>query len=92
MAKKKKKKVIYYDDNSTISDMTGVGKTNGRDLYGRRMDRLPKKKDSPPKQKSTAQDKWRTYWTAVRMMFLPMCVVLGVLAVIFLFLYCLGNC
>ena len=76
MSKKKKKqkqKVIYYDDNSTIVDMSAtVKKKKGA------------QQDPPPR--STFKDKLRTYFSAVKMMFLPMCVVLLILAVLFLFL------
>lgn len=75
MAKKKKKeKVIYYDDNSTVSDMTNVRRrTEGKTL-------------PPSKSRATFKEKWKTYWRAVRMMLVPMCIVLGILAVLFLLL------
>ena len=71
MAKKKKEKVIYYDDGSTISDMS-------------RVNRKGEKKDPPkPKYKSTFSDKWRTYWTTVKMMVMPLCVALLVLVILY---------
>lgn len=82
--KEKKEKVIYYDDNSTLVDMTNVTRTG-----------------KPKPQKETKQNqyiepvttsKWQTYWSAVRMMLFPMFVVLGILAVLFLFLLLItGN-
>ena len=71
--KKKKDKVIYIDDGRTIADMSGVG------FGGYASD-----KNRP---KSSARDKWRTYWEAVKMMFLPMLVTLGIISVAFLLLY-----
>ena len=76
MAKKKEKKekVIYYDDNSTIVDMSDVGGVG----------RKPRSQQ-PQKPPSTAGEKWKTYWSAVKMMVMPMCVVLGILCVLFFF-------
>ena len=79
--KPKKETIIYYDDNSTIADMSKI--TNGR------------KKTAPQKSEQytvpRATSKWRTYWNAVKMMIIPMFVVLGVLAILFLFLMLLGG-
>ena len=72
MAKKKKEKIIYYDDNSTIVDMSNVTK-NGKPQPAR-----------PPTVKSTFREKWDTYWSAVKMMLLPMCIALSALAIIYL--------
>ncbi len=76
--KQKKEKITYIDDNRTISDMSGV--KGGLFSSSRK-----KKKDSviPPLNQSP----WQTYWGAVRMMLLPMFVVLGLIAVVFLLLY-----
>lgn len=71
--KKKKEKVTYIDDGRTIADMSGVG------FGGYASD-----KNRP---KSSARDKWRTYWEAVKMMFVPMLVTLGIICVAFLLLY-----
>ena len=71
MSKKKKEKIIYYDDNSTIADMSSVTK-NG------------KKEPQRPKVQSTFRDQWKTYWSAVKMMLLPMCIALSALAIIYL--------
>ena len=77
--KKKKKapkeKVVYYDDNSTIVDMSNV-KAPGERRKG---------KDAPPR--ASAKEKWKTYWSAVKMMFVPMLIVLAVMTSIFLILY-----
>lgn len=71
--KEKKEKITYIDDGRTIVDMSGVGggKTN----------------NSSNKRRSTAGEKWQTYWEAVKMMFLPMLVVIGIICVAFLLLY-----
>ncbi len=66
--KVKKEKVKYYDDGRTIADMSGLD-------YGRRF--------SSKGTTSTPKEIWNTYWTAVRMMFKPMLVVIGFLCVIF---------
>jgi len=71
--KKKKEKVTYIDDGRTIADMSGVG-------FGGYAS-----KDNRPR--SSARDKWRTYWEAVKMMFVPMLVVIGIICVTFLLLY-----
>lgn len=83
MAKKKEKKekVVYYDDNSTISDMS--------DVTG--LKKKPRSSNAP-KPPSTAKEKWKTYWSAVKTMLLPMCVVLFVLAILYLLIMLLtGN-
>lgn len=71
MGKKKikKEKVIYIDDGRTIADMSGV--SGG-------MDWTRKGTTSSPK------DIWRTYWSAVKMMFKPMLVVIGFILAVFL--------
>ena len=71
--KKKKQKVVSYDDGSTISDMSGV-KPSGI------------AKAAKTRSSSTFREKWKTYWAAVRMMVIPMCVVLAVLLLLYLLL------
>ena len=66
--KKKKKKITYIDDGRTIADMSGV--SGGM--------RWTKQGTS-----SSPKEIWRTYWSAVRMMFRPMLVVIGFLVAIF---------
>ncbi|MBO5412122.1 MAG: OadG family protein [Clostridia bacterium] len=78
--KQKKEKIIYYDDNSTIADMSSVNKKG------------TPQPPPEPKRYSTGSQKWRTYWNAVKMMFFPMCVVLLVLAGLYLVLMLMtGN-
>lgn len=72
--KKKKEKITYIDDGRTIADMSGLGRNKaptGENGRGR----------------SSARDKWRTYWEAVKMMFLPMLVVLGIITAAYLLLF-----
>lgn len=77
MGKNKKKnteKVIYYDDNSTIADMSNVTGLKGK-----------KAPQSPyPRRRSTFKEKWRTYWSAVRMMLFPLFIALLALGIVYL--------
>ncbi len=77
--KQKKEKIIYIDDGSTVSDMSAFGSKKPKDSvpYTDKQDRpLPR---------------WRqilhTYFDSMGMMFLPMLVFMGVIAVIFLILW-----
>jgi hypothetical protein len=80
MAKKKKEKIVYYDDNSTLVDMSSVTR-NGKKAPPR-----------PPRTRSTFKDQWRTYWSAVKMMVIPMCVALLLLAIMYLvIMFSTGN-
>ncbi len=82
MSKKKKEKIKYYDDNSTIADMSNVGKR-------RRIPTTSEQKGGKPP--SSFKDKWTTYWETVKMMVLPMLTVLAALSVIFLILFLLAG-
>ncbi len=87
-SKKKKEKVIWYDDNSTISDMSNVGR-NG------------KKPQTPSKNTtsnlrtvrpvSTFKDKWNTYWHTAKLMVFPMLVALAIIAILYLITLWIGN-
>lgn len=79
MAKKKKEKIIYYDDNSTLADMSRVN---------RKGEQQPPRE---PRVRSTFSEKWRTYWSAVKMMVLPMCVVLLIIGVLFCLMLLIGK-
>ena len=87
-SKKKKEKVIWYDDNSTISDMSNVGR-NGR------KPQTPSKQNSSNlrtvRPVSTFKDKWNTYWQTVKLMILPMLVALVIIAILYLITLGLGN-
>ena len=67
--KEKKEKITYVDDGRTIADMSEV---SGGIQWTRQG------------TSSSVKEIWRTYWSAVRMMFKPMLVVIGFLTVAFL--------
>ena len=77
--KKKKEKIIYYDDNSTIIDMTGVVESK------RRGKSAPKTEGG-----NSFKDKWKTYWSTVKLMFFPMCIALLAITIVCLLLLFLG--
>ena len=72
--KDKKSKPIYIDDGSTVADMSGV-----------RRGGTPRSHSSRPR--ATFKEQFRTYTDAVKMMFLPMLAVLGIIALAFLIVY-----
>ena len=72
--KDKKSKPIYIDDGSTVADMSGV-----------RRGSTPRSSSSRPR--ATFKEQFRTYTDAVKMMFLPMLAVLGIIALAFLIVY-----
>ena len=67
---KKKEKITYVDDGRTLADMSGVSGSR----LGRR---------NPSAPSSSFKDKWNTYWTAVKMMFLPMLATMGMITLVF---------
>ena len=67
--KQKNEKVIYVDDGRSLADMSGV--SGGLDWT--------KKGTSSP-----VSEIWRTYWSAVKMMFKPMLVVIGFILAVFI--------
>ena len=73
---KKKNKTVYIDDGSTIAGMSGVGRPSAPRLGERRPN-------------ASFCEQFQTYTDAVKMMFLPMLVVLGILALAFLIVYIL---
>ena len=75
--KEKKAKVVYIDDGSTVADMTP------RDENGKK--RQPRAHSYAPH--APLRDQLRTFTDAQRMMLLPMCVMLGIIALAFLILY-----
>ena len=91
--KKKREKVVWIDDGRTIAEMSnlpsrGIGKSLS--------DARPKKEMSETeKQFYKSQPKWReylaTYFAAVKMMFLPMLAVIGMISLAFLILYILAQ-
>ena len=85
--KKKKEKIIYYDDNSTIADMSNVKRKGEQTREPQSGDPSLRK----VKPYSTAGDKWRTYFTAVKTMLIPMFVVLGILGVLYVIMMLLAG-
>ena len=79
--KKKKDRVIYIDDGSTIADMSGTSRPNP--ILGGRYNNAGNR----GKRRGTAREQWSTYKTAVRQMFMPMLVVMGILTVAFGVMY-----
>ncbi len=67
--KKKKEKIKYIDDGRTIADMSGV--SDGMKWTKRGT-------------ASSFREIWNTYWSAVKMMFKPMLVVIGFILAVFL--------
>lgn len=68
--KKKKEKIKYIDDGRTIADMSAFSKGG-------------KNKDGFVRPPSTFKDKWKTYWSAVKSMLVPMFITLGIITVLF---------
>lgn len=72
--KEKKEKVRYIDDGRTIADMSGVHTG-------------PRLKSNPYRPPLKFKDVWKTYWAAVKLMFMPMLVVVVGICVIYMVLY-----
>lgn len=75
--KQKKEKVTYIDDGRTIADMSAFSNKRKMDTG----------KDNFLRPQSTFGDRWKTYWSAVKSMLVPMFITLGVLTVLFLITY-----
>ena len=71
---KKKERITYVDDGRTIADMSGV----------RRGFRLPERPAGMPRP--SAKEVWKTYFAAVKMMFVPMLVVVVGILVVYMIL------
>ncbi len=76
--KEKKEKIVYVDDGSTVADMTPTDENGKRQKTHRERSYAPN---------APLRDQLRTFTDAQKMMFLPMCVMLGILALAFLILY-----
>lgn len=72
--KEKKEKIRYVDDGSTVVDMQPLEDSRRR----------PGQKPYDPKAKGTLREQFRTYFAAVKLMFVPMLVTLGIIFVSFL--------
>ena len=68
----KKDKPVYIDDGSTIADMSGLGRS---------------KLQGGDYRRATFKEQFKTYMEAVRLMFLPMLAVLGIITLAFLIVY-----
>ncbi len=69
--KPKKEKVRYYDDGRSLADMSGVP--------GPRLSR-----SNPYKPRASFKEQWKTYWGAVKMMFVPMLFVIVCLGIVYM--------
>ncbi len=74
--KPKKEKVRYYDDGRTIADMSNV-RGGGPRLSS----------SNAAKYRSTAKERWKTYFNAVKMMIGPMLVVIVGLGIAYMIAY-----
>ena len=72
---KKIEKIVYIDDGRTIADMSNV--RGGYTPHSR--------SDGSPR--ATLREQWSTFWSAMKMMFLPMLVVVGGLIVAYILLW-----
>jgi hypothetical protein len=71
--KQKKEKVVYVDDGRTVADMSGV--PSG-----------PRLSNNPYRPPLKAKEVWKTYWSAVKMMFTPMLVVVCGIIIVYMIL------
>ncbi len=71
--KKKKEKITYIDDGRTIADMSGF-----RDIDKRYQ-----------RPKGSIKEQGRTYWNAVKLMFVPMMVTIGIISLVFFIMWLL---
>ena len=77
---KKKDKIKYIDDGRTLADMSGTSRMNvflgsGNERRGRGGRRAPLK------------DQAKTFFGAMRMMFVPMLIMMGIITVAFGIMY-----
>lgn len=78
--KKKKEKITYIDDGRTIADMSSTSRANP--IFGN-----DTKSSSKGRRRASLREQWNTYWAAVKMMFLPMLAVMGVITLAFIVMY-----
>ena len=74
---KKKEKITYIDDGRTLADMSGV--SSGFRIKNR----------NPTRPRPDPKEVWKTYWNAVKMMFVPMLVVIGAICLVYLIFFVL---
>ncbi len=83
--KPKKDKPVYIDDGRTIADMSGLrGEKPKKESGGQNAPRF-----QPPIE-DTWKSRMTTYFAAVRMMFVPMLITMGIIALAFLVLRLIG--
>ena len=70
--KKKREKITYIDDGRSLADMSGV---KGGGFHSSRSYWTPR---------ASLKEQWQTYWGAVKMMFVPMLVVIGVIIFVYM--------
>ena len=80
---KKKQKTVYIDDGRTIADMSGVSRPSLFGSFGDKQDKKAPK--SAPRVKGMTR--FETYMNAVKMMFVPMLVTIGIIALAYLLMY-----
>ena len=74
---KKKEKITYIDDGRTIADMSALpGGHRSRPAWTPR---------------ASLKEQWQTYWSAVKMLFLPMLCVVGAMALVYVLMYVLFS-
>lgn len=83
--KKKKEKITYIDDGSSVADMSALGR--GRKTSSESDKKSARSPRLLPGRHSTMKEQAQTYFAAMRMMFLPMLVVIGILTLAFLILW-----
>lgn len=85
--RQKKEKITWVDDGSTVVDMSDVG----RGLGGQRKTKNPNLAPPPAPKRNKGELLPKgclgTYLGAVRMMFVPMLVTIGILCAVFLLLW-----
>lgn len=80
---KKKEEVVYIDDGSTIADMSDVsGKKKSHKADHNTF-------NGGIRPRATFKEQWKTYTDAVKMMFLPMLAVLGIIALAYFLVFLL---
>ena len=97
---KKKEKVKYVDDGRTIADMSGVSRTsvflpqklsdNAAGRSDEKQARRNVRRQERSAYRASLKEQFSTFWNAVKMMFLPMLAVIGIICIAFLILYLLS--
>ena len=71
--KNKKKKTTYVDDGRRIADMSSLrGVSSGL---------------GSPRHRASLKEQFQTYISAVKLMFIPMLVTLGIISLAFILIY-----